>query len=157
MYLFLICFLFSTLAVSDQLISCNDGDTCRIKTGNLVRKVRLSGIDAPEAGQPRWESSRDYLVSLLKGKELLLKCDGTSFDRAACRIFVKAVDVNEEMVKAGWAWDYPQFSQNRYKKSEEDARLKKIGLWQDAKSKSPFCYRHETNKRCTQLNNLYQP
>jgi len=35
-------------------------------------KIRLSGIDAPERGQPYGTASRDHLASMVAGKEVLV-------------------------------------------------------------------------------------
>ena len=161
LFYILISCLFVKKLYADQMVSCNDGDTCRIKVTDskveIVRKVRLSGIDAPEQGQTHWKESRDFLVNLLTGKELELQCNGTSFDRATCRIFIKSMEVNDEMVKNGMAWNYPQFSERRYYKSELEAREKKLGLWKLAPDSSPFCFRHIRSGSCRENKNLYQP
>ena len=146
--------------VADELVSCNDGDTCRIRSGDkakTIRKVRLSGIDAPESGQLHWKESRDFLVNLMKGKPLELQCKGTSFNRATCRIFIKTLEVNEEMVKNGMAWNYPQFSERRYYTAQLEAREKRLGLWKLDPQSSPYCYRNPRNGVCRDSKNLYQP
>ena len=148
---------FSVNVFADQLVSCNDGDTCRIKTSDGIFKVRLAGIDAPETGQSGWEASRDYLVKKLKDQDLKLECNGKSYDRKVCRIFVNGTDINGEMINAGMAWDYPQYSEKRYIKFEVSARQKKLGLWAGSALKSPFCYRHETASGCSKNKNQFQP
>lgn len=147
----------SFVAAADTLVSCNDGDTCRIKTKSGIVKVRLAGIDAPETGQEHWEESKDFLVKLLKGAELKLECNGTSYDRSVCNIFIGTTNINEEMVKAGMAWDYPQYSLSKYQSGETQARRLKVGLWKQSPKASPFCYRHETSRDCVKKNNLYEP
>jgi endonuclease YncB( thermonuclease family) len=163
MRFFLLLMLFCLPLSADWLDSCNDGDTCRIKANEKTvkaRKVRLAGIDAPEKKQTHWQESRDYLVSILKDKELELKCSGRSYDRATCVIYYKGVSgkvsANEEMVKAGMAWNYPQYSERHFAVLEKEARDKKLGLWKLGKPASPFCFRHVRNGNC-RSNGQFQP
>lgn len=158
--LFTLSALTAPLLQADEMVSCNDGDTCRIRStdkAQTVRRVRLSGIDAPESGQPHWKESRDYLVKLMTGKELVLECKGSSFDRATCRIFAGTMEVNDEMVRTGMAWNYPQFSEKRYYLTEQEARQNKVGLWKLGPQSSPFCFRHVRSGDCRSNKNLYQP
>ncbi len=162
MFLRIIC-SFCLPVSAEWLASCNDGDTCRIKPSQKsadYRKVRLAGIDAPEKHQTYWKESRDFLENFLKDKELELKCNGRSYDRATCEIFVKAgalkTSVNEEMVKAGMAWNYPKYSDKHFAVLEKTAREKKLGLWATEKPASPFCFRHSRIGAC-RTNGQHQP
>jgi|LakMenE18May11ns_1017448.scaffolds.fasta_scaffold9940854_6 micrococcal nuclease len=131
---------------------CHDGDTCKIEN----KKVRISGIDAPEIDQPYGEKSRRFLVDFLDGKKLNLQCNGKSYDRSVCLITANGEDVGEAMVKNGFAFDYPQYSQGRYKAFQEEARRQKLGLWQQEKMISPFCWRWTGTEDC-EKNPEYQP
>jgi micrococcal nuclease len=136
--------------------SCNDGDTCRIMQDGRVFKVRLLGIDAPELDQPFGQESRDFLLSLLSGKELRLDCHGQSGRREACAIFVGSTDIQLEMVKAGWAVDSPRHSGGKYGPAEHEAKRKGLGMWKSKDLLSPHCWRLRQTPECVQ-NNLYQP
>jgi endonuclease YncB( thermonuclease family) len=68
MRLFLIAFIAFPLAaladISGRVVAVIDGDTIKVLDERKVEhKVRLTGIDAPERGQPR-----EYLASLVAGK-----------------------------------------------------------------------------------------
>lgn len=67
-------FLLSITALADVLgkvVSVIDGDTIKVLDDeNREHKIHLSGIDAPERGQPYGTKSRDYLASLVAGKEV---------------------------------------------------------------------------------------
>jgi endonuclease YncB( thermonuclease family) len=51
-----------------HVVSCHDGDTCRVETGQGVIKIRLAEIDAPEIDQPYGTAARDALCAMICGK-----------------------------------------------------------------------------------------
>ena len=59
--------LFCSLAYADitgRVVAVSDGDTIKIlDVDNTEYKVRLTGIDAPEQGQPYSNASRKHLAS----------------------------------------------------------------------------------------------
>lgn len=126
------------------VISCHDGDTCKFDNKGNVVKVRLAGIDAPEAKQAGGDQARKYLVSLLAGKQVDLNCNGQSYKRKVCALTVDGRDVAAEMVKAGWAWDYPRYSKKKYQKFMLQAQAARLGIWRNGTSvKRPDCFRHK--------------
>jgi micrococcal nuclease len=127
--------------------SCHDGDTCKIIVGNKKVKVRFSGIDAPEAKQPEGSAAREFLLSKILNQEVRLSCDGKSFDRIACTVFLGTMDVNEMMVRSGYAWDSPRYSKFKYSKVMKEAQAKGLGIWSTIKI-SPFCFRHKNSPKC---------
>jgi len=50
---------------------------------------------------------------------------------------LNAININQEIVKAGWAYDSPRYSKGAYSSDESNARIKKIGLWSEANPLSP--------------------
>lgn len=115
-------------------LSVLDGDTIRI--GAVT--YRLHGIDAPEKAQgcPRegvtWlcgAEAAKYLRTLVEGREIA--CEAKERDRygrtvAVCR--AGGLDLNREMVRAGLAWAYVQYSSD-YADSEAEARISGRGIW----------------------------
>ena len=127
--------------------SCYDGDTCRVRIDQKTQKVRFSGIDAPELKQEFGKEARDYLKNLIHLKKVKLKCQGQSWDRKTCLVFLGLQNINEEMVKKGYAWDSPQYSQKAYHDLMNEAQKQKLGLW-GKNPISPYCYRKPTSKTC---------
>ena len=127
---------------------CHDGDTCRVTVDNKTMKVRFAGIDTPELSQKYGKEAQKFTESLVKGKNVNLECDGKSFDRVTCTVFIDQRNINMEIVQAGWAYDSTKYSKGRYIAAVSDAKANRLGIWKDENLKSPFCYRHKSNKRC---------
>ncbi len=110
-----------------------DGDTITIGYQN----IRLAGIDAPELDHPYGKKSKWYLVSLTKGHRVRAVFHGEqSYTREVATCYLPdGRDLSAEMVKAGFAIDWPKFSGGKYRHLEpKDARKK---MWRaDARQKS---------------------
>lgn len=126
---------------------CHDGDTCTVIRDEQKISVRFSGVDTPELAQKDGRMARDFTESLVKGKEVRLLCDGKSFNRVTCTVFLNDLDINAELVRAGFAFDVPQFSGGKYQGLMASAQAQKIGIWKDDPI-SPFCFRHRKHKVC---------
>ncbi len=98
-----------------------DGDTLTV--GRI--KYRLCGIDAPEMGYPGYNEAIDHLRELIRGKAITCTpvgegtpCDGRSkrksHDRIIATCFVDGMDLAAEMVRSGYAKDWPKFSGGYY-------------------------------------------
>lgn len=148
-------FLFSISTHADSLVSCFDGDTCKIKTKNGLISVRLDGVDAPESDQPFGNEAKNFLVEMLMGKKIDLKCKGVSFKRKVCSIYINKLNIQNEMVVNGWAMDSPKYSGGKYKNSEALAKSAKLGMWQGLNLYSPYCWRWLGTSNCNK-NRLYQ-
>ncbi len=127
--------------------SCHDGDTCKFKVQNNTLNVRLSGIDAPEINQPLGKESRNFLFKLLDGQKVELNCKGMSHKRQVCTVYANGADVGIEMVKNGYAYDAVQYSKGFYTPYQEQAALKKVGVWALKNQQSPYCYRAQQKNK----------
>lgn len=115
-----------------------DGDSIII---NNITHIRLWGIDAPEYEQNCYlENDRliscglmanDYLESLVKGHKII--CYQKDVDRYRRIVAIcytdQNIELNEAMVKAGWALDYTQYSGAKYRVIEYQAKQQKLGIW----------------------------
>lgn len=127
---------------------CHDGDTCRVLVGNKSLKIRFAGIDCPELSQKYGKQARNFTESMIKNKEVRLECDGTSFDRLTCTVFLGNKNVNQSIVENGWAYDSTKYSKGRYLATVDEAKTQRKGIWSDNDLISPYCYRHKTAKKC---------
>ena len=113
-----------------------DGDTVVISG----IRIRLEGIDAPEAGQtcgtrtggswPCGAAAATALRRQIEGKTV--RCDPHGIDKYGRMLgvcFLGDVDVNAWMVRRGHAWAFVKYSAS-YAKEEQQARAEKAGIWQ---------------------------
>jgi len=126
-----------------KVVSVTDGDTIKvIKDGQQV-KIRLASIDCPEKGQPYGQKAKQFTASLVAGKIVKVwPTDTDRYGRTVAFVFVRSADVNKELIKAGLAWHYKQYSRDpELAKLEFEARSAKRGLWADPDPVSPWEYR----------------
>ena len=116
-----------------------DGDTIDI----AGTRIRLEGIDAPEAGQTcetargeSWECGTQAtraMVDLTQGRTVLCRAQGLDkYGRLLATCFVDApasMDINAEMVRRGYAWAFVRYSRV-YVAQEAAARSEGAGIWQ---------------------------
>lgn len=130
-----------------------DGDTLRSYNGRLHRqddstdiphkRIRLDGIDAPEADQKCYADGQytdcgaaagTFLADLVKEKSLLCARNGTrpdDRDRAIANCWISAgpnegMDLAREIAAAGYAVPYG----DRYQDMVDNARQSGSGIWQ---------------------------
>ncbi len=126
---------FVTHASQAASVRVADGDT--IELGG--QRIRLQGIDAPELHQEcRDAAGRNWACGRRAQSELrkligndAVQCEQRTKDRfgrsvAVCRAGGR--DLGEAMVRAGFAFAYPDWA-SPYGRAETDARSRKAGLW----------------------------
>lgn len=133
-----------------------DGDTIYVQSaqGRTSYKVRLAAIDAPEIKQNYGIQSKAALTQLLRGAgHLRLRVDST--DRYGRLVAIVVVppnrNINLEMVAQGAAWVYDYYASKAaysdlypsLKSAEEQARIRRLGVWADADATPPWQYRRQ--------------
>lgn len=118
-------------AFSGKVVSVHDGDTITILAEKEQVKIRLFGIDAPELKQPFGRKSKEFLASMVAGKNVEVEQQGNDrYGRAIGIVFLDGRDINKEMVASGYAWAFRKFSK-KYAPQESEAKFEKRGLWHD--------------------------
>ena len=136
--------------ITGVVVSVTDGDTIKVLDGNSNQhKVRLTGIDAPERGQPFGQASKKYLAALVSGKEVFVESNKKDrYGRVLGKVWVqpadcpscgKTLDINHAQLLAGMAWWYRYYAKQqspedrgRYESAEDEAKSKGWGLWSEA-------------------------
>ena len=124
-----------------------DGDTVHVFYQDEVYKIRLTEIDAPERDQPYGNNSTEYLRSLLKDGRVDVDISGTDrYGRKLGRLYWRGIDINRELVSAGYAWVYDQYvTDNSFYENQSKARNSKKGLWEDQNPLEPWNWRKLKN------------
>ena len=116
-----------------------DGDTNEIKG----QRIRLQNIDAPESWQGCWDArGKMYRCGQVAANALdkflaasrPTRCEFAEWDRyhrvvAAC-YRADGANVGEWMVRTGNALDYRKYSHGAFAGLENEAKAKKVGMWQ---------------------------
>ena len=107
-----------------------DGDTFWIGE----EKIRLWGIDAPEASTPNGPPATRYLAAVAGTHPLTCRQAGPpSHDRLVARCLDPwDRDIAEIMVGAGWALDWSAFSKGYYRPAQERAAALRAGAHRHA-------------------------
>lgn len=151
--------------ISGKAIKVADGDSVTVLDADYKQhRIRINGVDAPENSQPFGERSRQNMVRMVAGKEVTADCHKTDrYGRQICKVWVqpadcqtcsKTLDVGHAQIVAGLAWWYRAYGKEqsdedrgRYASEENEARLRKRGLWVDDSPVPPWDWRK--NKRST--------
>jgi endonuclease YncB( thermonuclease family) len=136
---------FGMIDVGTGNAQAKDGDSLTL----IGTEVRLYGIDAPELNQTCGSNSgeyacgrdaRDALRNLLRGKTINCKSLETDrYGRAVSICWDGKLEINNEMVRQGWAVAYFRRATS-YAKAQKEARAAKRGIWR-GKFELPENYR----------------
>ena len=128
-----------------KVVSITDGDTfTAINKDNLQLKIRVYGIDAPEKKQAYGSKSKDYLSSLIFGKNITIDVQSKDrYGRYVANVYSPdGKDVSLLMIHEGMAWHSTQYDNNRiYDEAQEVAKKAKRGLWADSSPVAPWEFR----------------
>lgn len=136
-------------AVSVDLVRVIDGDSIVVRRGASQIELRLSGIDAPELGQPDGPMVKSQLVKMLgQGwlEAVFLTAEPDAQGRRDAQVFVVSDDgasiwVQGTMVRSGWAWVVPNTTKDHELWGIESmARAEKRGVW-ERQSEPPWQWR----------------
>lgn len=135
--------------LAGRVVAVADGDTITIRDGRKNQHaVWLAGIDAPKSKQPFAQASKQHLSKLVSGKVVSVEWrERDRYGRIVGKVTLAApdcpgctprLDTGLAQLEAGMAWwdrDYRRQQsledQGRYEYAEFDARMKRLGLWQD--------------------------
>lgn len=147
-WLFLLAiFCFATAVaetISGKVVSVIDGDTLTVVDEAKKRfRVRLAGIDAPEAKQAFGVQSARALAQLCHGKAAKVEWKEKSGALHVGQVTCDEKDAGAEQVRRGMAWVSPKQTMPGSALYELEAvgRLRKVGLWADESPVPPWEWR----------------
>lgn len=136
-----------------KVVGVTDGDTITVISpgGRSYKRtrVRLWGIDCPEKSQAFGQRAKEFTSGLVFGKQVYLDIRDTDrYGRSVAVVTADGKVVNEELVKAGFAWWYEQYApgETRLKRYQDEARSARRGLWADGAAEPPWDYRRERRR-----------
>jgi len=131
-------------------MAVHDGDTLTILDGHRQQhRVRLSGVDAPEGGQPFGKAACSALVKIAKGKQAKVQCHTNDrYRREVCIVTIGGVDAGKRQVERGLSWVFTRYAPTlpatalaSYQVGDGTARAVRIGLWADDAPAAPWVWR----------------
>ncbi len=128
-----------------QIVYVVDGDTFNVKIGSHEIRVRMLGIDTPEAVDPRkpvqcyGNEASDQTKELLSGRQVRLKLNPDREEKDKYGRYLAYVYrddnlfVNEFLLENGFAREYTYgksyMLQEEFREIENKAKTENIGLW----------------------------
>ena len=118
-----------------------DGDTVKING----KKIRFGGIDAPESyykGKKQTcikdnkkvfcgQISKDKLIEKIGTNSVNCKIEKNKdiYKRLVGECFIKEESLSVFMVRNGYAFDWPYYSERKFANDQEYAKMNKLGIW----------------------------
>jgi len=92
---------------------------------------------SPLARPPKRHWNRNFCANEILGVD--------RYRRLVCLVRLGSSSVNEAMIQEGWAWAYRRYLKGSealdFLVLEQDARRRRIGLWQDSSPQPPWEFR----------------
>lgn len=150
--LIIIFFLFLSNCLYSQLkgriIGVSDGDSVSLlDENNVVFKIRLNGIDAPEKKQDYGSVSKNFIGDLIYDKKVWVITNGKDrYGRTIGTIYLSesmnGKSVNEMSLENGMSWHYKKYDNNIFWSNLElKAKEGKVGLWKLPNPIPPWSFR----------------
>lgn len=134
----------NTAAESYVVTDVVDGDTIKIQNGDDVQTIRLIGVNSPETKDPRKDvecfgtEASARLTTLLEGQTVQLVSDESQqdvdkYDRLLRYVFLDGTNINYQLIKEGFAYEYtystPYQYQQEFIDAQSFAKNNSLGLW----------------------------
>jgi micrococcal nuclease len=127
---------------SGPVVSVLDGDTIEVLHNNRAERIRLSGIDCLEKGQPYGKRAKQAVADLAYGKDVTIQPHGhDKYGRILADVLLSdGTNVNLSLVKDGWCWWYRKYAPGDtvLEGIEKEARAVRKGLWADPQLVPPW-------------------
>lgn len=145
--LFLLIFYIAS-SFTGKVTKIIDGDTFHlVNDKNKFYKIRIADIDAPELKQFLGKKAKDVVSKKILGKKVkIIIKSNDKYGRIVGFVIYNNKNLGEELLREGIVWKW-YFSKNyKYKKIENIARNKKIGIWKYKNLINPYFWRKNNKK-----------
>jgi micrococcal nuclease len=143
-----------TWAWTGEVVGITDGNTIIVLNSETMKnvKIRLYGIDTPEKGQAFGKKAKQFTSGMVFGKVVEVEVmDTDRYGRTVALVAVNKQILNEELLKAGYAWVYYQYCHEMICHAWADyqfaAKLDKRGLWRDPDPIPPWEFRRKKRRK----------
>lgn len=137
-------------AFGGKVVEVIDGKTCVIEMANGRVTAVLQYIEIPEPDQPLHSTVKEHLQKLILDKTVEFQPNGVKWDKTFGKLFVKGVDISQQMLRDGAAWysvpekkGQSEAESLRYQDNETQAKAEKRGVWGVENLKPAWEYRAE--------------
>ena len=134
-----------TAEFTAPVIGISDGDTIKVLQDGVSKRIRLWGIDCREMKQAFGTRAKQFTGDLAFGKTVTLRVhDVDRYGRQVAEIILPdGRNLNQEIVRAGFAWWYRQYARDdkELERLESEAKAAKRGLWADKDPMPPWEFR----------------
>ena len=148
-FLLLIIIFISCSNQKAKVIGVKDGDTIVVLLkNNETQTLRLAEIDCPEKSQSFGMKAKQFTSSQVYGKYITFSTiTKDKYGRSIAKVYYDNKYLSEEIIKAGFAWFYKRYSNNkRLELLEHEAKRNKLGIWSDKTTIEPYKFRLIFNK-----------
>lgn len=135
-----------------KVVTVLDGDSIKVMHNGRAEEVRLYGIDSPEKDQASGQKAKELTRALIAGRKVEVETkDVDSYGRTVGLVSVDGVNLNEQLVRNGYAWVYPHFCDEsfctQWSLFEAEARKQKKGIWNEPGIIPPWQWRYQHEQR----------
>ena len=148
-FLLLIIIFISCSNQKAKVVGVKDGDTIVVLLkNNETQTLRLAEIDCPEKSQSFGMKAKQFTSSQVYGKYITFSTiTKDKYGRSIAKVYYDNKYLSEEIIKAGFAWFYKRYSNNkRLELLEHEAKRNKLGIWSDNTTIEPYKFRLIFNK-----------
>lgn len=146
--LILLCNFLYTMCFSQniaQVIKIKDGDTIVVLDESKNQTtIRLAEVDCPESGQAFSQNAKQFTAEQVFNKNITYHIVNIDrYGRVVAKVYYDNDKyLSEEIIKNGYGWWYHKYSDNKkLGQLQQEAKQKKIGLFQDIYALEPWEYR----------------
>lgn len=143
-FLFSPVLLYAESDLTGRVVGIADGDTVTVLVDKKTYRIRLASIDAPEKQQAFYTVSKSGLADFIFNREVTISWDEYDrYQRIVGTIFLGDQNINEAMVRSGFAWWFRRYDENAetLKRLEAEARTSERGLWAEQYPVPPWLFR----------------